>query len=498
MRLKNCNLLVRRDTNDINKITVKKIFLVCLFVAFCAQYATAQTNKNWDLARCISHALEHNLSLKQTELNALSGEIAAKRAKDQRLPSLNGQGNQSFNFGFGVNPATNAIQASQTSSSTSIGLGTNVVLFNGLQNYYNVVQQGQNLEAQKSDINAAKNNLCLNIANLYLSIVFGKEQLQNAKNQTEVTQLQVTRMQKLVNSGALSRDNLLNLEAQLANQKFNIVTAQNQWQTNLLGLEQLLQLPHSEGFDVVYTLPEEPITAIPNNVQTLYEQAQSTVPELKSANIRFEVAKTGIHLAKSGLYPRLNLNANVNTFYSNQIKDYSKAVISPDGTTTPIGYLPSSNELVLKPNFTLTNLNTLGAGTQLGNNLGQSVGLTLTLPIFNGFSVKNNISQAKLNVAQAELNKSQTEQQLYQTIATAYQNYTAANEQLKAATQNLLAQKANADFAKIRFEQGLSNSIDFLNIQNAFNNAQSSVLQAKYNLIFRTKILEFYAGKPLY
>ena len=450
----------------------------------------------WNLERCVEHALQNNINIKQSELNVALVEQNLTQSKLAQIPTLNASSNQNFSFGRSINPFTNTF-ATRNTAANSVGLSGSIALFNGFQVQNNIKLQKINLIASEFDLEATRNSIALSVANLYLTAIFSKEQYEIARNRMALTQKQVDRTQKLVDAGALSQDNLLNLKAQLASDQTNVVTASNQVQTSMVNLQQALQLPYSETFSIEYIDLPTNIESSPMTVEVMYSESLKNMPEIKSAEMRVIAAERSLKVSKGGLYPRLMAQGSYSTLYSDQALDYTQVQYELDGIT-PIGFVANTFDTVYQPNIKQVGTPpVLPLGNQFRNNLGQSVSLSLSIPIFNQGQVKSNIERSKINIQQSQLNVDAAKNQLYQNITTAYQNYKSAMNSYEANKANFKAQSENYDFATKRFEAGLLNTVDYLNIKNNLENAESNLLQSKYEVIFREEILQFYNGKKI-
>ena len=472
---------------------MKRIIIVGMLV-FVSIASIAQDK--WNLERCVEHALQNNINIKQSELNVALVEQNLTQSKLAQIPTLNASSNQNFSFGRSINPFTNTF-ATRNTAANSVGLSGSIALFNGFQVQNNIKLQKINLIASEFDLEATRNSIALSVANLYLTAIFSKEQYEIARNRVALTQKQVDRTQKLVDAGALSQDNLLNLKAQLASDQTNVVAANNQVQTSMVNLQQALQLPYSETFSIEYIDLPTNIESNPMTVEVMYNESLKNMPEIKSAEMRVIAAERSLKVSKGGLYPRLMAQGSYSTLYSDQALDYTQVQYELDGIT-PIGFVANTFDTVYQPN--LKQVGTppvLPLGNQFRNNLGQSVSLSLSIPIFNQGQVKSNIERSKINIQQSQLNVDAAKNQLYQNITTAYQNYKSAMNSYEANKANFKAQSENYDFATKRFEAGLLNTVDYLNIKNNLENAESNLLQSKYEVIFREEILQFYNGKKI-
>ncbi len=470
------------------KIWVGLLLFVCLF-----QIKIAQGQELWSLERCIEHATKNNISILQTELQMQQAGLDVRQTNLSRYPTLNGSMGQSYNFGRTVDPITNTFQ-NQTVGSSFFQLTTNGTIYRGSQINNLAKQQQLAFMASQKDLEVTVNNIGLSISNFYLQVLLAKELEKTADLRKATTQEQVDRMEKLVAAGALSRDNLLNLKAQLANDEVTRINAVNQVKIAKLNLVLLLQLPFSDNFDIVVPANELEPSIVVDPISDIYQYASNNQPEIKAAELRSLSAEKGLAFAKGGYLPTLGYSANINSTYSDRFIEVTGLELT--GTQT-VGFLNGDpSQLVLAPTFRpLTQ--TTPFGTQFRNNLGQQFSVFLSVPILNGGQNKTNVQRAKIGINQAQLNLYQNKNTLYQNVSQAYVDYQTSLTRNNANEANLEAQQENYEFAKIRFEQGAINSIDFGNIRTAYETAISTQIQNKYELIFRSKVIDFYLGKPI-
>ena len=311
-----------------------------------------------------------------------------------------------------------------------------------------------------------KNDISLNIAAAYLQILFNQELLAVAKDQLEVTSLQVERTQKMVDAGKLARGSALEIQAQQASEELNVINAENQLVMSYLTLQLYLDLPYDPAFTIV-----NPDLAAPeaeqmlDQVSDIYATAEQEMPQVKGAQYTLEAARKDLELAKGAMYPTLGISANSFTRWSDQ-------PIIPGNDADPLG-------------------------DQISNNLAAGVGLELSIPIFNRFQVKNNIANAKIQIEDAELTLQQTRNDLYQTIQQAYVDALAGLKKYTATEKALVSMEESFKYTEKKFEVGLVNTVDYNTSKNQLTRTQSDLLQAKYDYIFKTKILNFYRGEEI-
>jgi outer membrane protein len=444
---------------------LKLKYAKALTIIFLAIHTSSFAQDSWSLERCISYALENNIQIKQQELNVRINENQVTRSKLSAYPNLNASANHNYSFGRAIDYGTNTV--SQDMEATSFSVSSSVTLFNGFQITNSKKQDQFNLLASLSDVEKLKNNIALNISAAYLQILFSQELVETSLKQKELTELQLSRTRQLVNAGSLPEGNLLEIEAQHATDELQLVNTQNQLDLAYLTLTQFLDLKSTEGFTIQQPdlskfdeiLPAES----PSNV---FEQAQLILPQIKSASLRVNSAEKGVLIAKGGQSPRLSLGSS----YSSGARRFLK-----------------SNPLVSNDPF----------GDQIKDNASLSLGLSLSIPIFNGWQVKTSISNAYISLDNAKYNLEQEKNYLYKDIQQAYADAIAALKKYKASEKNVEALEEAFRYAEQRFSLGLVNSLDYTTSKTRLNKAQADLLSAKYEFIFKSKILDFYQGNPL-
>lgn len=437
--------------------------------------ANAQ-DKKWTLQECIDYALDHNISIKQQELSKELVKEDITIAKGNFYPSLNSSASQNWNFGSFID--INGGRVSRDSRSNSFGVNSNVTLYNGNRNKNNLLQVQKNLEAAGFNLEENKNGIMLNVVNFYLNVLLNKEGIIIAQDQIEISKKQVEKAKTLVEAGSQPRTTLLEAEATLAANEQQLTTAQNALDISLLSLAQLLQVSH-KGFDiqdVSITIDAASLTY--NDTDLIFNTAVANLPEIKSAETAVERSKIGVEVAKGAYYPSLSFGAGLGTSYQhNQGSKDIRPIVDPD--TNMITYVPN------------------GFGKQLEDNLGYNFGFSLNIPIFNRFQTKSNVSKAQINQEIASLQLLDQQVKLRETIEKAYADAKAALNEYISAEKSLLAQNESFKNAQVSYDNGAMTSFDFDQVRNRLVNAQSSLANAKYNFVFRTKLLEYYLGIPI-
>lgn len=473
-----------------------KYCLSLLFFLFSLPIAIPQEagkSYEWTLKQCIDYALEHNLLVKQADLNVQFSKETLIQSKAQALPNLNGFVTHNYNFGQTIDPYTNLFARDKVQSN-NFALSSSVTLFNGLQTYNTIQQNRLNLMAGKSDADKTKNDISLNITTAYLQVLFSEELLLSAKNQAMVTQMQLERMQKMVAAGALPKARLLDLEAQMALEELSVVNAENQRDLSYLNLKQLLDLDMSADLKIVkpeLQLPSEiSITSTPGQV---YEAALTILPEVKGAEYRLMSSEKTLKAAKGGLSPRLSLQGSLATGFSGLKKDIIDVSLTGYQSS---GYYTSSGEEVVEPVFDVQS-KVRSFDKQIDDNFNKSIGLNLTVPIFNSLSVKTTIAKAKISKQKAEYDLTLTRNQVQKNVQQAYADAMAALKKYYASKKSREALEEAFKYADKRFNVGDINAVEYNDAKNKLAKAESDLLQAKYDFVFRQKILDFYQGKSL-
>lgn len=450
-----------------------KIVSILAFVLFIN---TNAQDKKWTLQECVNYALDNNISIKQQELNKELVEEDITIAKGNFYPSLNSSASQSWNFGSFID--INGGRVSRDSRTNSFGLNSNVTLYNGNRNKNNLLQVQKSLQAAGFDLEENKNGIMLYVVNFYLNVLLNKESLLIAQDQIDISIKQVEKAKALVEAGSQPRTTLLEAEATLAANEQQQTTAQNTLDLSLLSLAQLLQVSH-KGFDIQdVPLTIDSASLIYNDTDLIFNTAVANLPEIKSAEIAVERSEIAVEIAKGAYYPTLSFGAGLGTSYQHNQGDKDvRPVVDPD-----------TNTIIYVPN---------GFGKQLEDNLGYNLGFTLNIPIFNRFQTKSGVSKAQINQEIASLQLQDKQVKLRETIEKAYADAKAALNQYISAEKSLQAQNESFKNAQVSYDTGVMTSFDFDQVRNRLVNAQSSLANAKYNFVFRTKLLEYYLGIPI-
>jgi outer membrane protein len=472
---------------------IRKLIMLSLVLIGTGLSLSAQ--EPWSLEVCIQYAMENNILIKQSVLTTEYNQNLLKQSKLGQIPSLSGNGNYNFSWGRVLDETTYRYSDNQSINSVNLGISSSANLFSGLRVRNTILQNELNLMASYEDVEKVKNDISLRIAAGYLSIMFNKELLSVTQSQLEITGQQVERTSKMVEAGKLARGNLLELQAQYASEELNLVNAENQLAISLLNLQQMLDLPIDTAFDVVIPVladpDEDPLVM---NALEVYRTAEKEMPEIKSAVLGLQSAEKGLAIAKGGRSPQLYVSANFNSGFS----DIRQQVISLSAPTLiPIGRT-AGGELVnsLNPQE-IPEFGAYPFFNQIQDNAAAGIGLGLSIPIFNGWQVSSNIANARIMHESSQLELQSEKLTLYSNIQQAYADALAALKKFNATQQALVSMEESFKYTETKFEVGLVNTVDYNMSKNQLIATQSDLLQAKYDFIFKTKILNFYQGEPI-
>ena len=444
-------------------MTRTSLALTLLFFFNIAGGVKAQDT--WSLEKCITYALENNLQVKQQNLAVETKENALTVAKMAHLPSLNASASHSYSFGRAIDYGSN--QVSNDIISTSFSINANLTLFNGFEILNSRKQSQTNYLAAKSDVETIKNSIAIQIALGYLQILFNDELVNSTATQVELSKMQVERTRVLVNAGSLPEGNLFEMEAQLASDEAQLVNAQNQLDLAYLTLTQMLDLKSAERFKIKKPTNidvEEKLAA--TNPQEIFNISMGIMPQIKGSELNVESANYGLKIAKGRYYPQLSLGAS----YSSGARQFLK-----------------ENPLVAEVPFE----------TQIRDNASTYIGFSLSIPIFNGLQTRKGVSNAKINLSSSQIDLENQKNSLYKDIQQAYADALAALKKYKSTQKSLQALEEAFRYSEQKFNLGMVTSIDYTTAKNKLAKAQTDLLQAKYEFIFKSKILDFYKGETL-
>lgn len=465
---------------------MNRLILLILFIT--AGVATSSAQTTWTLEECINYALKNNIAVQQSEAQLDIAGNNLQQSKLALLPTVNGSASNNYNFGRSIDPFTNTYAVQQIRSN-NFSINGNLTIFNGFQNQNTIKQQTNNQKASKEDLQATKNTMALNVAGAFLQVVLNEEVVAINKAQVQSTQQQLDRTIKLVEAGRSAINAELDIRAQLATEKLNLVNAENQVKLAYLNLWQLMMKEPDENDKINKPNLTQNFEGLPAySSSAIYSTFSGSSPEIKASQYRILSSQYGLKVAQGNRSPRITLNGSISTLFSESFKTY--------GGYTLIGsrelYRDLNGNPIYAPYQVPTTSEVTSFSKQINDNLGRFVGLSMSIPIFNGGQVTNAVRNAKSNIKVAELNRKQAENNVYKEVSTAVTQYDAAKANYQSAQENFEAQKKSFEFATSRNEAGLMNFAEFALIKNNYTRAEISLAQAKYELFFRIKTIEFY------
>jgi len=468
-----------------------KIFAT-LLLSLTTLILSGQT-KAYTLEECVLLALDKNISIKQSEIEIESAAIDRADAIGGFLPRISAQSQHIWNNGLSQN-ITNGLIENLTTQFSSFGGNIGLTIFNGNQNINQLSRANLNLISRQYQLDDMKDDISLFVANAYLQVMFNRELEQVQRYQLEITIEDLKRTQIRIDAGVLTQADIFEIEANLASQEQALVQAENNYRLSLISLAQLLLITDYENFEIADEDFEIPFSDIlSQKPKDIYEKALTIRNDIKLGVANIEVAKKDISLAKGALMPSLTAFYNYNTRIS-----YSDRFIQTGNLIeSPIGFVKGTGESVVTQFSEREIAKPLSFGTQFGQNDGQSYGLSLNIPIFNGSSVRNNIKRRELNLRRVENQFEQTKLDLENTVNQAFLNTQGAIKFYEASEKTLRAREEAFQIAQNRFEAGVMNSFDFIQAKQRYQISASDIVRAKFDYIFKLKVLEFYFGLKL-
>ena len=441
---------------------MKKISILVLLVSLVRLDAQAET-KQWSLRECCDYAVDHNISIKQQQNQCRQQELELSTAKNSRLPDLSASAGQNFSFGRGLT-AENTYSNTNTSS-TSFSLGTTVPVFTGFRIPNQIKLNQLNLEAATADLEKAKNDIRLQVAEAYVQILYDMEIADVAHRQIEIDSAQVVRLQAFVNNGKAAEAELSQQKATLASSRLTATQADNNTRLAILSLTQLLELPTPDGFSIVRPNISELSEFSDYSGLTpdqIYAEALGVKPEILSQQLKLKGMEHSIKIAKADNYPTLSLNGGLGTNY-----------------------------------YTTSGFKSDAFGEQLKNNFSQYIGVSLNVPIFNRFQTRNNIRSARINQENQQLALDNTKKTLYKEIQQVYYNALNAQTKEKSSEEAVQSSKDAFELMQAKYENGKATITEFNESKNNYLKSESDLVQARYENLYQHALIEYYRGHEL-
>jgi len=415
----------------------------------------------WSLEDCINYALEHNISIKQNEINVSQREIDLSNAQARRLPGVSGSVFENWDFGRGLT-SDNTYATGSNTASTNFNVGLDMPIFQGFDINNGIKVSKLNLAAATSDLEKARDDIRVAVAQAYVQILYNQEILAVAENQVSIDEQLFNRITEMKNNGKASAAEVAAQQATLAQSKLNATQASNNYKISILDLSQLLELESPEGFEIEIPGEDRLGVRLLSHPEDVYAEAVEKKAVVQAEILRVEYAKVSIEKAKSAFYPSLSLTGGLSTgYYYNSAK-------------------PSDS-----------------FGKQLNSNFSPSIGLNLSIPIFQRLSARNSVKSARLSYDNQQLQLENTKKSLYKEIQQAYYNALAAQSQLQSSEEAAVSAEESYRLNTEKYENGKANITEYNESKNRYLEAESNFLQARYKCVYQTMILDFYKGVDL-
>jgi len=469
---------------------------IALLIILTFGFSSNAQVKKWTLQECVQYALINNISIKQSELDTKLADIDKNLAVGNFLPNLNAGGSHSWNIGLNQNITTGLLE-NQTIQFTSASLNSSIDIYNGLQNQNRLRRAKLAQTASLYQLSKMQDDISLNIANLYLEILFNKENLKVQQNQLANDEKQLIRSQEMVDAGMVPRGDLLDMKATVATDKQRVIVAENTLFLSRLSLAQLLTLEDFENFDTVDTDVDFKISPVlAQSPEAIVQKANESRVEIKIAQANLDLASRDIKIAKGALQPSITgfYSFSTRASYSERVTGFTPNTANPFSV---IAQVEGTGQNVLQQNFLPIFSKAAPLLDQFSDNKGHNFGLQLTIPVFNGFSARGNVERSKISF---ERNNNALKQAKLDLETNVYRSITDAKAALNTYESSLATMEARKEafnYAKERYEVGMMNAFDYNQSQTLLINAQSDVVRAKYDALFKMKIVEFYFGIPI-
>jgi len=436
-----------------------KNFLTIAAAFFLAGTAVTARDRAWTLQECIAYAQEHNITLQQQGLQVTQQEIDLSSAKGSRLPQVSASTSENFSFGRGLT-ADNTYSNTNTTS-TGLSLGTSVPVFQGMKISNTIKQSELNLKAATADLEKAKDEISVNVAQAYVNILYDMEILDVANRQVGIDSLQLERLSAMAQNGKASQAQVAQQKAALGQSRLSATQARNNLNLAVLDLSQLLELPSPEGFMIAR--PETSLEGILLcNPEDIYAQAIAVKPSVSAEQFRLDATDYTIKNAKASFLPSISASGGIGSNF-----------------------------------YTMSSASSSSFYDQMKNNFSQYLGLSLTIPIFSGFQTRNQVKSAQLSRTNQILQLENVKKSLYKEIQQAYYNALAAQEKYRSSIDARESAKESYDLVMAKYENGKANITEFNEARDSFLESESNLVRSRYEYLYSAKLLDFYSGKPM-
>jgi outer membrane protein len=476
---------------------MRKQLFILILLGFVFGRGFAQ-EKKWTLKECVEYALKNNISVQNAALDNRLADVDKYAAIGSFLPGINANASHSWNIGLNQNITTGLLE-NQTTQFSSAGLTMGVNIYNGLQNQNRLRRANLSVIAAQYRLEKMRDDISLNVANAFLQILFNKENLKVQSEQLANNERQQVRTQELVNAGSVPRGDLLDMKATVATSQQNLVLAQNAFLISRLSLAQLLQIEDFENFDIADDGYETELSeAMNQSASSIFERAKENRVEIKIARANLDIAERDVKIARGAYQPSIQgfYSFSTRAAYMDRVTGFNLDPLNPTRVIGTVDVNGTSYN-VLQPNFNPVLGRALPLFEQFDENKGHSFGVQLNIPVLNGFAARNNVERAKIALDRSKIAYSQEELSLERNVYQAFVDAHGGLNAYESAMTALEAREEAFNYARERYSVGIMNAFDYNQAQTLYINAQSEVIRAKYDYIFRVKVVEFYFGIPI-
>jgi len=468
-----------------------------LLIVILGISTSAKTQEKWNLLRCVEYAMTNNISVKQTDLQTRIAALQLKQSKLGQLPNLNFSGNSGYNSGRNQDPTSFSL-ITQSYYSANMQLQSSAEIFNWFSKRNTIAANEWELQAARANTDKLKNDIALTVANAYLQILLAMEQEKIAGVQLQQSQAQLSNTRKLVDAGALPELNAAELEAQVARDSSTLISAKGNVQQNILNIKAYMALDAASAFEIdtppVDKIPVEPIADL--QPESVYALAIANMPQQKANDFKIKAAQKMSAAAKGDLYPTLSAYGSLGSGFNSRAQE----ITGTSKFIAPLGTVKVNNVdydvFPLQP-YTIYNYGKTAFFPQLNQNFRQSIGLSLSVPLFNGYSGRTAYERSRINIKNLQLQQDLDNQTLKQNIYQAYNAAMVALQKYNAGRKSLETTERTYGFALKRYEVGMMSTFELITNQNNVFRAKLENALNQFDYVFKMKVLEFYKGQGL-
>lgn len=476
----------------------RRLFLLFLLPWLAFRAGAHSEQDTWTLERCVAYALAHNISIQQNVLNERLAALTFKQSRLSQLPNVNASTGYGISYGRSIDPTTNQFVDGSYRFS-SLGGQADVLLFGWFQRRNTIKKNDLAHQAAQSDLEQLRDDVSLNVATGFLRALLAKEQIGVAQKQVDLSFQQLTQTRRFAEAGRVPELNVAQLTSQVASDSSVLITAIADYNSAILDLKALLNLDFEAPFSIMP--PEVDVASLTElsgyTPASVYAEALRHFGAVKSAALKVSSAEKGYEAARGQLLPQLTLNAQLGSNFATTYKDYGAPIITGSQATGAFIDVGGTQYPLYQPTYTFSSATVTPFSTQLGNNLRHTYSINLSVPIFNAWSAQTAVRQTKISVASQELARYNTELKLKQDVYKAVNDARSSLQKYNAAQRAAEAATTAYQFGEKRYNLGLTNTVEYLTIQNNQYRADAALVSSKYDLIFRLKVIDYYLGRAL-